>query len=239
MDPGSGETLSIIPTEFSSTLALVASYVTCVLRTSPPKRFWTQDELRPIIVFSDGAWGPTSDRPAGGGLVLTDPVKNEKKVAEINIDARLDSHWRTSGKSQLIAVLELLPIAVGLHHFSHAWKGRRVLRFVDNNSVRDMITKGTTSSPPLFCLLAECFRLAGSMQLVWWVSRVPTKSNIADFPSRQEPETTARMIDGQVIPPIECSTHFVEACLSVTSFVDYMQMVAESCKRNGFESDRK
>ena len=38
------------------------------------------------------------------------------------------------------------------------------------------------------------------------------------------------MIGGQVIPPIECSTHLVEACLSVTSFVDCMQMVAESCK---------
>ena len=171
--------------EFSSTLALFASYVTCVLRTSPPKHFSMQDELRPVIAFSDGAWEPTADHPAGGGIVFIDPVKDEKKVAEINIDARMVAHWRKLGKSQLIAELELLPIAVGLHHFSHALKGRRVLWFVDNNSVRDMIIKGTTASPSLFCFLAECFRLAGAMQLVWWVSRVPTKSNIADYPSRQ------------------------------------------------------
>ena len=200
------------------------------LRTSPPKRFSTQDELRPIVVFSDGDWEPTSDHHAGGGIVLIDPVKDEKKVAEINIDARMVAHWRKLGKSRLIAELELLPIAVGLHHFSHALKGRRVLWFVDNNSVRDMIIKGTTASLSLFCLLAECFRLVGAMQLVWWISRVPTKSNIADYPSRQEPETAARMIGGQVIPAIDCGTHLIEACLSVTSFVDYMQMVAESRK---------
>ena len=81
-------------TEFSSTLALFASYVTCVLRTSPPKRFSTPDELRPVIVFSDGAWEPTADHPAGGGIVFIDPVKNKKKVAEINIDARMVAHWR-------------------------------------------------------------------------------------------------------------------------------------------------
>ena len=207
--------------EFSSTLALFASYVTCV---SPPKRFSTHDELRPIVVFSDGAWEPTSDHPAGGGVVFIDPVKNERKVAEISVDDRMVAHWRKLGKSQLIAELELLPIAVGLHHFSHALKGRRVLWFVDNNSVRDMIIKGTTASPSLFCLLAECFRLAGAMQLVWWISRVPTKSNIADDPSRQEPETAAKLIGRQVIPAIKCVAHLIEACLSVTSFVDYMQI---------------
>ena len=128
----------------------------------------------------------------------------------------------------MIAELELLPIAVGLHHFSRVLKGRRVLWFVDTHSVRDMITKGTTAPPSFFCLLAECFRLAGAMQLVWWVSRVPTKSNIADYPSRQEPEIAAKMIGGKVVRPLECSNHLVEACLSVTSPVDYMQMVSES-----------
>ena len=57
-------------TEVSSTLALFASYVTCVLRTSPPKRFSIQDELRPVVVFSDGAWEPTSEHPAGGRMIL-------------------------------------------------------------------------------------------------------------------------------------------------------------------------
>ena len=53
---------------------------------------------------------------------------------------------------------------------------------------------------------------------------MPTKSNIADFPSRQESETAARMIGGQVVPAIECGSHLVEACLSVTSFVDHTNL---------------
>ena len=61
---------------------------------------------------------------------------------------------------------------------------------------------------------------------MWWVSRVPSKSNIADLPSRQEPQKAADMIGGQVVPPIACGTQLVDACLSVASFVDYMQLIA-------------
>ncbi len=211
--------------DHSVTLPLFASYVTCILRSSSPRSFSIDDELKPVLVFSDGAWEPTAEKPAGGGLVFIDPVTNTRLVAEINIDDRMIEHWKKLGKSQLIAELELLPIAAGLQHFGDRMVGRRVLWFVDNNSVRDMLVKGSTSSPSLFCLLAECFRLAGLFQLVWWVSRVPSKSNIADYPSRQEPERAADMIGGSVIPPISCSSQLIQACLSASSFVDYMKFI--------------
>ena len=140
----------------------------------------------------------------------------------------MTAHWQSLGKSQLIAELDLLPIAVSLHHFGDQLAGRRVLWFVDNNSVRDILIKGPTSSPSLFCLLAECFRLSGALQLLWWVSRVPSKSNIADYPSRQDPHTAATMIDGRVLPPLVCNSKLIDACLSVTSYVDYMQFITEA-----------
>ena len=40
--------------DHASTLPLFASYVTCVLRSSPAKRFSINDELKPILVFTDG-----------------------------------------------------------------------------------------------------------------------------------------------------------------------------------------
>ena len=212
------------------TLPLFASYVTCVLRSSPPKRFSIDDELKPVLLFTDGAWEPTSSHPAGGGVVLVDPVKGHRWVAEIDIDPRMTDHWKKLGKSQLIAELELLPIAVSLHHFGKHLTGRRVLWFVDNNSVRDMLIKGSTSSPSLFCLLAECFRISGTLQLLWWVTRVPSKSNIADFPSRRDPQTAASMINGQVLQPLVCQPKLIEACLSISSFVDYMQFTTEERK---------
>ena len=81
--------------------------------------------------------------------MFIDPVSG----TEIKIDPRMIQHWQQLGKSQLIAELELLPIAAGLQAFGKHMVGRRVLWFVDNNSVRDILIKGSTSSPSFVCWL--------------------------------------------------------------------------------------
>ena len=183
-----------------------------------------------MLVFSDGAWEPTSFQPAGAGLVLVDPVTGTKLVSEVIVPQLLIDHWLQCGKKQLITELELLPIAVGLSTYSNRLRGRRVLWFIDNNSVRDMIVKGSTKTPSLFCLLAECYRLTGELQIMWWVSRVPSKSNIADMPSRGDSGSAARVIGGKVTDKIRCPQMLVDASLRVESFVDYMQYLTEKLK---------
>eukprot|EP00434_Breviolum_minutum_P046212 symbB.v1.2.041655.t1/scaffold8457.1/size11431/1 len=184
----------------------------------------------PVIIFSDGAWEPDAEFPAGAGLVLIDPVTGRRLVSEVEVPSQLIKHWKHCGKKQLITELELLPIAVGLSGYADYVKGRRVLWFIDNNSVKDMIVKGSTATPSLFCLLAECYRLAGNLQILWWVSRVPSKSNIADLPSRRDAAAAAKLIKGQVTSPLKCSSQLVQASLSVESFVDYMEHITAACK---------
>ena len=217
-------------TSCKQVLGAFAAYVTCVLRSCKPKRIAIKDEQVPVLVFSDGAWEPTSSEPAGAGLVLVDPVTGTKLVSEVIVPQLLIDHWLQCGKKQLITELELLPIAVGLSTYSNHLRGRRVLWFIDNNSVRDMIVKGSTKTPSLFCLLAECYRLTGELQIMWWVSRVPSKSNIADMPSSGDSESAARVIRGKVTDKIRCPQMLVDASLKVESFVDYMQYLTEKLK---------
>ena len=107
-----------------------------------------------------------------------------------------------------------------------------MLWFIDNNSVRDMIVQGSTGTPSLFCLLAECYRLAGELQMMWWVSRVPSKSNIADMPSRGDSAAAAGIIQGKVTDPLCCPQKMVSAALTVESCVDYMQHLTEAIQHD-------
>ena len=97
-------------------------------------------------------------------------------------------HWRSLGKTQLIAELELLQILVFFQHYRSLCKNRRVLLFVDNNAIRDAIVKGTSKSLSVHRMWAEA--------CLCWVSRVLIKSNLGDFPSRQKPKLAAEIIKG-------------------------------------------
>ena len=71
-------------------------------------------------------------------------------------------------------------------------------------------------------MLAEFARRAHQSLLLLWISRVPSKSNIADFPSRGKPEIAALMIGGQVGDPLEAPRAFVRACLQIETFADML-----------------
>ena len=47
---------------------------------------------------------------------------------------------------------------------------------------------------------------------------MPSKSNIADFPSRGKPEIAAQLIGGKVGDSLEAPQAFVRACLQVETF---------------------
>lgn len=98
------------------------------------------------MIFSDGAWEPENSIKAGAGIVFIDPVQRLRLMREVEVDQRLLDKWLGIGKVQLITELELLPVLVGMAHYNGEIRGRRVLWFVDNNSVRDMLSKGSSAS---------------------------------------------------------------------------------------------
>ena len=123
----------------------------------------------------------------------------------------------------MIAELELLPILIFFEQYQVLCKRRRILLFVDNNAVRDIVAKASSRSLTLLVLLSELHRLWARIQCMCWVSRVPTKSNISDYPSRQRPEQAAEIIQGKCLAALEPSDALCRMICNSTSFTEHMR----------------
>ena len=140
-------------------LAMAGSFVHTILRTSRPRTIDIGAVQTPILLFTDGAWEAKSECPAGAGIVMIDPVSNLRLVQEVTVPPELVQHWRSLGKAQLIAELELLPAVVAFEAHKEIFQHRRVLLFVDNNAIRDAIAKASSPSISVFVLLSELNRI--------------------------------------------------------------------------------
>ena len=204
-------------------LAVACLYARVILQNAQPRTLTVHDEQTPVLVFSDGAWEPGSPKPAGAGLVIVDPITQTKIACEVAVPESLVDHWRDMGKAQIIAELELLPVVVFFSEFGQLCRRRRVLVFVDNNAIRDSVAKGTSKSLSVLVLLSELHRLWNELHCLCWISRVPTKSNIGDLLSRQQPEEAARIIGGQVISPVNPDAKLCDLVCDAVSFVAHMK----------------
>ena len=144
-------------------------------------------------------------------------------VHQLAIPRSLLDRWTASGKKQVITELELWPVVVGMQNLSGILRKRRVLWFIDNNAVKDMLVKGSTRGSNLFAMISESLFLAGLYEAKLWISRVPSKSNIADFPSRGDSVAAAKLIDGVVGQDLQPSPEFVEVMLQSNTYDGYMR----------------
>ena len=83
-----------------------------VLQNEAPPCISLVDESKPIVVLTDGAWSLiVTMRLEQGSFWLTLSL-GTKVVHEVHIPKELVQHWKSLGKSQLIAELELLPVGL-------------------------------------------------------------------------------------------------------------------------------
>ena len=205
-----------------SELVNASSFLSRVLKHARPKVIDLGDELCPVLVFSDGAWEPGAAKPEGARLVIIDRLSQLKADYQVALPPCLLDSWRASGKKQVITELELWPVVVGMQNLSGILRKRRVLWFIDNNAVKDMLVKGSTRGSNLFAMIPESLFLAGLCEAQLWISRLPSKSNIADIPSRGDSVAAAKFIDGVVGPDLQPSPDFVEVMLQANTYEGYM-----------------
>ena len=96
---------------------------------------------------------------------------------------------------------------------------------MDNNAIRDAVSKATSRSLEVLVLLSELHRLWAQAQCLCWVSRVPTKSNVGDYPSRQLPQESAKIINGVHLPDLLPSEALCAMVCNAASFIDHMRAV--------------
>ena len=222
-------------------LAVACLFAKSVFENERPRAFDIHEHTVPVLVFTDGAWEPSADQPAGAGVVVLDLLTGTRAAHEVEVPEKLVQHWQQLGKAQIIAELELLPIVVFFEAYVELCRGRRVLLFVDNNAVRDAVAKSSSRSLTLLILLSELhrlWRLWASSQSLCWVSRVPTKSNIGDLPSRQLPGEAAHIIGGEHRPNLVPSAALQKMICNAASFVDHMRnFLARTQKEQSFEKN--
>ena len=139
-------------------LTIAAAYMLRVLAHAEWKLVDIGDELRPVLVFSDGAWEPGATKSGGAGLALIDPVAGARVVHHVVIPPKLLEFWTASGKKQVITELELWPVVVGVQNLASFLHRRKVLWFIDNIAVKDMLVKGSAN---LFAMISEALHPAG------------------------------------------------------------------------------
>ena len=127
------------------------------------------------------------------------------------------------GKAQLISELELLPVVVFFEQYKELCSRRRILLFVDNNAIRDSVSKGTSKSLSVLVLLSEIHRIWTEIQCLCWVSRVPSLSNVSDLPSRGKANQAAAVIGGTNGKPLDPSPRLCDLICDSNSFVQFMR----------------
>ena len=105
------------------------------------------------------------------------------EVFGADVPGEILESWRSGGKSHVIGLVELYACVVSFLHWKREFSHRRVIMFVDNWPALDVIVKRTSLQKHwrnLLLLLEDPVE----ENFLLWVARVPSKSNVADHPSR-------------------------------------------------------
>ena len=144
---------------------------------------------RSFFVFTDASFEP--DHPswqAGLGAVLCSREGHIIQYFSVHADAALREKLNVSRKKTIIFELEFFTIWCALHSWSKWFQDSQVVLYTDNDGVRDCLIACQTDSTNGRQILDACLRAEFELRGNFWFARVPTDSNIADWPSRNELE---------------------------------------------------
>ena len=154
---------------------LIGKYV----KQCKPKIFEAGRARKMAILYTDGS---CEDNFAGIGAVLFSESKVE--VIEEQLPPPVMECWSRLGIKHAIAQVELVSVWLALKTWASALSSCDLLIFTDNVSVKEGLVKGTSTNLVSRILLFKIAALEVALGLRVWISRVPSKSNPADGPSR-------------------------------------------------------
>ena len=157
------------------------------LNTAPPRVVITSHGMPPLI-FVDGSAEPCPDHPdalvcGAGGCILV-PDTREYLYFGDQIPEEIVSKWQGKGSRQVISQAELLPVLISRLLFRDFLCNRSCIFFVDNESARGGLIKGSSPNPFNAEIVEKIVEEDFAVNTLVWYARVPSASNLADDPSR-------------------------------------------------------
>ena len=143
-----------------------------------PRELPCSHEVRPVIVFTDGA--SEGEVNTIGGLLFAD---GHYRYFSCHVPQGLVETWKGSSK-HVIAMVELYAVVVARFVWHKFLAGRKAVAFVDNESAKEALVKGSSFNAHFRALLLQLEVAETDLRSWLWISRVPSHSNPGDGPSR-------------------------------------------------------
>ena len=157
------------------------------LKHSKPRQLSPALDRRVVHVFTDGA----CEEQSNGSLLVTcgavfiDPNTGLRQTFGCAVKGELVEEWiLLTNKRQLVTEAELLPVLLSKRHWFNHLKHSKVIFWVDSEPAKFSLIRGMSDTITCNHIVQACNHLTVELQCNEWFSRVPSKSNPADDPSR-------------------------------------------------------
>eukprot|EP00439_Symbiodinium_sp_Y106_P035094 s7797_g4.t1 len=177
-----------------------------VLASASP-RFLRVGPSEPLLhLYTDGSW---ERGVAGIGAVLLDVATGAGRVFQGVVDPVLVQSWLSAVGEQLICEIELYALVAIRHSLGLTFEGRRCIYWIDNNAARSAVIKGHSTSPAMLDLTFRLSEVEALTPCASWIERVPSFSNIADYPSRQAEHEILKLAGASSVEPFPQDREFI------------------------------
>ena len=141
----------------------------------------------PFFLFTDASFEPTdAGWPCGIGGVLVGPSGEQISAISFCLDMSDLECLGYPSRSTVIFEPELLALIVCFKIWKRHLRHRLCVMYIDNNATRDVSISGRARTAPASNLVAELLMLEDRNCTNTWFARVPSASNLADGPSRND-----------------------------------------------------
>ena len=142
--------------------------------------------LQNSLVFTDACY-ERDDKfwPCGIGGVLFDG--STTGFFSVSLDEEARRILGEASKKQIIFEAETLASAVALVVWKSFLEHKHCLLFVDSEGAKFVLIKGVADNQIVDCIAEYFAEVESSLNSCLWICRVPSKSNVADEPSRGVP----------------------------------------------------
>ena len=145
------------------------------------------------------------------GLCCLTLAARERLVFGCKVPEALLAHWRSDGGHHVIGLVELYAAIVALRYWRRDLEGRRVI--VDNWPALDALVRGDASVATWRELLLVLENPEETAPFYLWTARVPSKSNVANGPSRGSIEHLATFRVTVRTPVCPCTKQVLRSIL--------------------------
>ena len=146
-------------------------------------RLLTCKMLDTLYLLTDASYEQRGD--AGLGAVLVADTGSVLGWFGMLVEKEQLSTLIEDGQENIIGELETLAVAMSLLLWSGLLESTQLMVYIDNEGAKFSLIKGYSTSKKITSICALAATCLDSHFVLPWFARIPSPSNLADFPSRQ------------------------------------------------------